>query len=155
MKGWLTIGRLAAAAQVPTDTIRYYESVGLMPPPARSEAGYRLYPRSEVRRLQLIKRAKLLGLSLAEIKELVDHTFTDSCAHLQRALLDRIPAQVSEIERRMTELQALKDELRALQTQLASLDVTTVRDVVGECAYCPVVEGTAGEGRAPAGATAG
>lgn len=66
MEGRLTIGRLATEAGVPADTIRYYESVGLLPPPARSEAGYRLYPRAELRRLRLIRRAKLLGLSLAE-----------------------------------------------------------------------------------------
>jgi MerR family copper efflux transcriptional regulator len=147
MKGWLTIGRVAAAAQVPTDTIRYYESVGLLPPAARSAAGYRLYQRSEVRRLQLIKRAKLLGLSLSDIKDLVDQTFTDSCAHLQRELLDRIPAQVDEIERRMAELQALKEELYALQAQLVSLDVIGVGAMVAECEYCPCIEGTEGGGQ--------
>jgi MerR family copper efflux transcriptional regulator len=142
MKGWLTIGRLAAEAQMPTDTIRYYESVGLLPAPARSAAGYRLYSRAEVRRLQLIKRAKLLGLSLQDIKDLVDQTFRGSCAHLQRELLGRIPAQVAEIERRMAELEALKGALDALQRQLLSLDVTEVQGVVAECPYCPVVEGT-------------
>ena len=47
----LTIGRLAAETQLSADTIRYYEAVELLPPPWRSAAGYRLYPRSEVRRL--------------------------------------------------------------------------------------------------------
>lgn len=146
MQGGLTIGRLAAEAGVPTDTIRYYESVGLLPKPSRSEAGYRLYARSEVRRLELIKRAKLLGLSLGDIKVLVDQTFDDSCAHLQRELLERIPIQLDEIERRMAELQALRNELHALQRQLTSLDVADVQGVVGECPYCPIVEGTAPSG---------
>jgi len=148
MKGALTIGRLAAEVQVPTDTIRYYESVGLLPAAARSEAGYRLYPRSEVRRLRLIKRAKLLGLSLDDIKSLVDQTFTGSCAHLQGELLERIPAQLAELERRMAELQALKDDLCTLQEQLATLDVADTNAVVAECAYCPVVEGTGTNGPA-------
>ena len=146
MKGWLTIGRLAAEAGVSADTIRYYESVGLLPAPARSESGYRLYSRAELRRLQLIKRAKLLGLSLGDIKDLVDQTFTDSCAHLQRELLDRIPVQLDEIERRMADLEALRHELRALERQLNGLDVAEVQGVVGECPYCPVVEGTAAVG---------
>lgn len=141
MKGWLTIGRLAAEAGVSADTIRYYESVGLMPTPTRSDAGYRLYSRAELRRLQLIKRAKLLGLSLSEIKDLVDQTFTDSCAHLQRELLERIPVQLEEIERRMAELEALRSELRAVQGQLASLDASEVQGVVANCPHCPVVEG--------------
>src|SRR5947209_926295 len=98
MKGRLTIGRVSAELQLPTDTIRYYESVGLVPRPARSEAGYRLYSRQDVRRLQLIKRAKLLGLSLDDIKQLVEETFTGSCTHLQQALLARIPAQLAEVE---------------------------------------------------------
>jgi DNA-binding transcriptional MerR regulator len=148
MKGVLTIGRLAAETQVPADTIRYYEAVGLLPPAARSAAGFRLYGRAEVRRLQLIKRAKLLGLSLDEIKTLVDQTFTGSCAHLQEELLQRIPVQLAEIERRLGELQALKADLCALQGQLASLDVAEGGAVVAECEYCAVIEGTAGNGSA-------
>ena len=135
MKGQITIGRLAAEAQVSADTIRYYESVGLLPQPARSEAGYRLYSRADLRRLLLITRAKLLGLSLQEIKALVDQTFTGSCEHLQQELLDRIPAQLTEIERRMTELRALKDELHGLQRQLTSLDMVEGQAVVAECEH--------------------
>jgi MerR family transcriptional regulator, copper efflux regulator len=145
MRQQLTIGRLAAAAQVPTDTIRYYESIGLLPPPERSPAGYRLYPRTEVRRLQLIRQAKLLGLSLEDIKDLVDETFTGSCEHLQRELLQRIPAQLSELERRMDGLRTLELELRALENQLTVSDITGAQEMVADCAYCPVVEGTAGQ----------
>lgn len=139
MKGSLTIGRVAAETRVPADTIRYYESVGLLPPPVRSEAGYRLYGRSDVRRLQLIKRAKLLGLSLDEIKQLVDETFTGTCTHLQQRLLARIPAQLAEVERRLSELTALRDDLAALQTQLGGLDIVAGA-VVADCPFCPVVE---------------
>jgi DNA-binding transcriptional MerR regulator len=141
MKGQLTIGRLAAETGVSADTIRYYESVGLMPMPTRSEAGYRLYSRAEIRRLRLIKRAKLLGLSLGEIKALVDQTFTGSCAHLQRALLERVPVQLAEVERRMAELETLRGELRAVQWQLSGLDASEVQGVVADCPHCPVVEG--------------
>lgn len=136
MDGLLTIGRLAAAAQVPTDTVRYYESVGLLPHPLRSDAGYRLYPRTEVRRLQLIKRAKLLGLSLAEVKDLVDQTFTESCAHLQAVLLDRVPGQLRVIDQRIADLHALKHELLALQEHLRRLDGRLPAEPVAECENC-------------------
>lgn len=140
----LRIGQLAAAARVPANTIRYYEAVGLLPQPARSAAGYRLYPRSEVRWLKLVKQAKLLGLSLPEVKDLVDQTFTGTCAHLQRSLLERIPAQVAEVERRIAELHALKQELVAMWDHLRLLDGTRAGDPVVECENCPCVAGMEG-----------
>jgi len=141
----LTIGRLASATRMPAHTIRYYESVGLLPPPTRSPAGYRLYPRVAVRRLQLIKRAKLLGLSLPEVKDLVDHTFTESCSHLQQALLERIPRQLDDINRRIAELAVLKGELVALQDHLHRLDGSAPGEPVAECEGCPCVAGADNE----------
>ena len=138
----LTIGQLAVATHVSADTIRYYESVGVLPAPARSSAGYRLYPPTEVRRLQLVKQAKLLGLSLPEVREFVAHTFTDSCAHLQQTLLDRIPAQVADIEARIASLTVLKDELVTLQAHLERLEGTLPGDPVIACEQCPCVAGT-------------
>lgn len=140
----LTIGQLAAAAQVSADTIRYYESVGLMPPPARSPAGYRLYPHTAIRRLHLIRQAKLLGMSLATAKEFVDRTFTDTCAHLQRALLDQIPVQLAGVERRIAELEALRGELLAMQASLQRLDGTLPADPVVDCARCPCIDALEG-----------
>lgn len=135
----LTIGRIAKAAQLPVDTIRYYESLGLLPPAHRSPANYRLYPHTEIRRLQLIKQAKLLGLSLPQVKELVDQTFTDSCAHLQEAMLRRIPKQVADIDQRIAALQALKRDLLALQDRLHRLDGSATGEPVAECHDCPCV----------------
>ena len=140
MKAWLTIGELAREVHVSTDTIRYYESVGLLPPAKRSEAGYRMYSRADQRRLLLIARAKLLGLSLRDVKELVDQTFSGSCEHLQQELLDRIPTQLAEVERRIQELHALRDGLQLLQRQLSSLHLVERRAVVADCEHCPVVD---------------
>lgn len=140
MDGLLTVGRLAAEADLSPHAIRYYESVGLIPAPARSEAGYRLYPRSELRRLQLISRAKMLGLSLAEIKALVDETFSGSCVHLQAALLSRIPVQIRKIDQRIEELQSLRSELTALVDHLAGLNITE-SDQVSECESCSCLTG--------------
>jgi DNA-binding transcriptional MerR regulator len=66
----LTVGQLARATGVPAKTIRYYEQVGVLPVPRRSDAGYRHYSRHDVHRLLFIRRARALGLSLANLKAL-------------------------------------------------------------------------------------
>jgi len=63
----LTIGKIAAAAGVTSDTIRYYERMKLLPKPTRTAAGYRQYPQAIVSRLALIRNAQRFGFSLVEI----------------------------------------------------------------------------------------
>ena len=137
----LTIGQLAAAAQVSPDTIRYYEAVGVLPAPVRSPAGYRLYSRTELRRLQLVKQAKLLGLSLVEVRDFVAQTITDSCAHLQATLLEHIPTQLAEVDARIAELEALRHDLLMLQEHLQRLEGALPVDPLVECEQCPCVAG--------------
>ena len=60
----LTIGQLAELTRVPTKTIRYYEQSGILPTPRRSDSNYRLYSETDVRRLELIRRARLLDMTL-------------------------------------------------------------------------------------------
>src|SRR5437879_4439940 len=67
----LTIGRLSQESGVNLETVRFYERRGLLPKPPRSASGYRLYPAEALRRLRFIHRAKELGFSLTEIKELL------------------------------------------------------------------------------------
>src|ERR671911_1177373 len=67
----LKIGEVANWTGLSIKTIRYYESRGLLEQPSRTEGGYRLYGPEEVARLRFVQRAKLLGLTLEEIKELV------------------------------------------------------------------------------------
>jgi MerR family Zn(II)-responsive transcriptional regulator of zntA len=67
----LTIGKLAAAAGVRSDTLRYYEREGLIEPAGKSPAGYRLYDKESARRLRFIKQAQQCGFTLAEIRELL------------------------------------------------------------------------------------
>jgi Hg(II)-responsive transcriptional regulator len=66
----LTIGRLAKRAGLGIETVRFYERQGLIEAPPRTESNYRIYPVEEVSRLKFIKRAKDLGFTLKEIKEL-------------------------------------------------------------------------------------
>src|SRR3989304_7739117 len=99
MKAGVTIGELAGELQLNPKTIRYYEEVGLLPEPRRSESGYRLYSAYEMERLRLIKRAKVLGLSLAEIKEIVEYAIDGRCGILKERLLLLVEAKLAEIDR--------------------------------------------------------
>lgn len=67
----LTIGKVARLAEVGVETIRFYEREGLIEEPSRGESGYRQYPKETIQRLRFIKRAKDLGFTLREIKELL------------------------------------------------------------------------------------
>ena len=68
----LTIGKLAKQVGIGIETVRFYERQGLIEEPPRTDSNYRIYPEDEVKRLQFIKRAKDLGFTLKEIKELIE-----------------------------------------------------------------------------------
>lgn len=105
----LTIGRLAEAAGVHVETIRYYERRGLLPVPPRTASGYRQYSESEVRRLELIRRAKDLGFSLSEIAVLLgEGGGTDGAVGGGAAAEVRVRRAASE------KLVSVEGELRAL-----------------------------------------
>src|SRR5262245_52483459 len=90
----LTIGVIARQAHVRIETLRYYERMGLVTPPPRNGANYRLYPAETVRRVQFIKRAQELGFSLKEITELLALRATPEtpCADIRTRALDKITA---------------------------------------------------------------
>jgi len=67
----LTIGKLAGATGTKVETIRYYEQIGLLPAPARSAANYRTYGAAHLRRLSFIRRARDLGFSIDQVRELM------------------------------------------------------------------------------------
>lgn len=110
-----TIGELARRAGCKVQTIRYYESVGLMPPPARSAGNQRLYDRADVDRLGFIRHGRELGFSLTAIRELLaladdpEHSCTEA---------DRIAKlRLVEVEGRIVRLEALRRELRRMIRQ--------------------------------------
>src|ERR1700757_3280356 len=78
--GALSVGQLAARAQVRTDTIRYYERAGLLPVPRRTGGDHRRYEAADIDRLLFIRGAQRLGLRLAEIRELLAVRDTGVCA---------------------------------------------------------------------------
>ncbi|OGN91712.1 MAG: hypothetical protein A2Z70_01760 [Chloroflexi bacterium RBG_13_48_17] len=120
MKAGLTIGELAGKLQLNPKTIRYYEDVGLLPAPRRTDSGYRLYSRYEIERLQLIKRAKILGLSLAEIKDLVAYAIDGRCSVMEDRLFTLVTTKLEEIDQKIEELVIFRDNLRQYHLDLSS-----------------------------------
>jgi len=113
----MRIGELARSAGMAASALRYYEQAGLLPPARRSEAGYRLYGPEAAGRLAFVRRARALGLSLREIRQLVDGPRADNGA--ERAAVRHVVAhKVADVDRRLRELEALRAELSALYVRL-------------------------------------
>jgi len=108
----MNIGRLAQLAGVPIDTVRYYERQRLLPVPVRSPGGYRRYAPADVARLNFIRRAKALGFTLDEIRDLL----ALSSAHDgdMAAVRDAAAGKLADVERRLAELARVRDGLRQL-----------------------------------------
>ena len=113
----LRIGDLARRSGIATSALRFYEDAGLLAPSSRSEAGYRLYDPTALGRLDFIQRARRLGLSLAEIRELIASTTLDQAADRDR-VRHVVAHKLAETERRVNELTVLKTELEALYVRL-------------------------------------
>ena len=108
----MLIGELAARTQVPAKTIRYYEEVDLMAPPARTSTGYRDYDKLAVERLKFIRGAQSLGFGLGEIREIIAYRDRGEtpCAHV----LDLIQRRSRELVERIDELRRSQKELEKL-----------------------------------------
>ncbi|HEY9855318.1 MAG TPA: heavy metal-responsive transcriptional regulator [Stenomitos sp.] len=115
----LYIGDLAKRVGTNPKTIRYYEDLGLLSEPERTESGYRRYAESDVERLRFILNAKALGLSLNEIKDIVDlwASGTAPCGHVSRLLEDKL----SMLDAKIQELTAFRDGLRAYKDRIDAL----------------------------------
>ena len=107
----LTIGKLAAAAGVGVETIRFYERKELLEQPEKI-GGFRKYPMSYVDRIKFIKRSQLLGFTLSEVKELLELTLkeTSQC----RDVLEKTESKITEIEKKIRDLEAMKASLKSL-----------------------------------------
>jgi DNA-binding transcriptional MerR regulator len=108
----LTRGRLARSAGVHSETIRYYERMGLLMEPARTPSGYRQYDTDTLQRLSFIKHVQTLGFTLSEIAELLALQFDAhlSCDYLQQ----KAQTKVDAINTRIAALTALRETLLAL-----------------------------------------
>jgi MerR family copper efflux transcriptional regulator len=107
-----TIGEVAKRAGVGIDTVRYYERSDLLPSPTRRASGYREYEASDVRRLRFIRRAKEIGFSLDEIRELL--VLSSDRERGVRGIKTRAEERLAAIEARILELQRVRRGLKAL-----------------------------------------
>lgn len=122
-----TIGKLAMAADVNVETIRYYQRLALIKEPAKPDQGYRQYSPEYVSRVRFIKRAKQLGFTLKEIRELLD-LGDGHCQEVQQ--LTRL--KVTMIEERLRDLHTMQ---RALVDLLAQCEATDGKDI-----HCALIE---------------
>ena len=130
----MRIGELAGRLDLNTQTIRYYERIGLLPEPERTESGYRAYGAEDERRLRFIKNARSAGLTLGEVKEvLAFHERGEApCAYVTEAIARR----AEEIERQIAELTKFKRELDRLHERAANLSAREPRPE----GYCHIIE---------------
>ena len=106
------VGEVARSLGLNPQTIYFYERIGLIPPPQRTEAGYRLFAEADVKRLAFITHAKTLGLTLEEIKEIL--LLQDGQSLPCQEVLARLFQKIEQIEVTMSQLQKLKGELLPL-----------------------------------------
>ena len=136
-----TIGKLAAAAEVGIETIRFYERQGLLDPADRRPSGYRQYEEEAVARLQFIRRAKDLGFTLGEIRELLELKLGDSstAADVKR----RTERKIAQIEEKIELLQHMRTALHKLAQACHG------RGPIGECPILMAMEGRTRPVRTP------
>ena len=117
MSTQMRIGEMARRVGVNARTIRYYEQVGLLAEPPRTETGYRLYSDHDTARLAFIRRARALDFSLGEIKEILNcrRSGAAPCPYVARLIHTKITA----VEQRIAELEKLKRELQSLEREAA------------------------------------
>lgn len=122
----MTIGRLADAAEVNVETIRYYQRIGLINEPEKPQQGFRKYSCRSLEQIIFIKRAKQLGFSLQEIADLLEMG-DGNCSDVRV----RAEKKRDKIEKQIKDLQALKDTLNQL--------IQACRSGKGK-QKCPIVE---------------
>lgn len=135
MSGSVTIGEASRASRIKVPTIRYYEEIGLLPSPPRSDGNRRLYDADDLRRLRFIRHARELGFEIEPIRQLLalsGHP-TRSCAGA-----DEIAAtHLADIDHKIARLTALRDEIARMadcgHRRVADCRVIEVLGDHGEC----------------------
>ena len=128
----MRIGELAEASGTTTKTLRFYEEVGLLPAPPRTASGYRDYTPNMLSRLDFIRRSRTAGLTLAQIREILDirDAGVAPCQHVQ----DLLQGRLEELERQITDVQALRHTVSQLRDGAATIDPTNC-DTTIVCRY--------------------
>ena len=127
MPSELTIGKLAEAAGVNIETIRYYQRRGLLDEPPKPLGGHRRYAMQEAKRLRFIKRAQVLGFTLSEVGGLLHLDAACACADTRELAVRKLAL----IEQRMADLKAMQEVLVGLVQQC---------DAGDGGAACPIID---------------
>lgn len=132
----MKIGELAQRAGVGIDTVRYYEREGLLPKAPRLASGYRVYDQNDIRRLRFVRRAKALGFTLPEIRELLalsSHRDDDMAAMKAAAI-----AKLTDVHAKLAELNRIREGLELLIASCpghGSLDDCPILNALAEGAH--------------------
>ncbi len=118
-EGLLGVAEIGRRTGLTRKALRHYEELGLVEPAARTDAGYRLYDSEALRRIELVNRAKVLGLRLSEAKEFL-HVAEGCCGDHHPELAELVEKKLTETEQRITELQSLRGTLTTVLDRLAS-----------------------------------
>ena len=116
-----SIGEIAKKLEMSQRTIRYYEEIGLLNSIKRVEGGRRVYTDEDLRRLKLIKRLKIMGMTLSEMQELeAMWTIEKSTDKVLERLLELMNNQLNRLDDRITDLNILKNEIVEYQKRIKS-----------------------------------
>ena len=134
MASGLSIGDLGKATGTKVETIRYYETVGLLPKPARTAGNYRTYTATHLTRLGFIRRARDLGFSLDEVRQLL--RLSDDRDRRCDEVDAIAKAHLADVEQKIADLEALRGELKGLIRQCRR----------GSIAECKILDALAPQG---------
>ena len=128
----LSIGKVARKVGLNPKTIRYYEEVGLIPPPKRrgggwASPGYRIFTKADIGRLTFIKQARLLDLSLGQIKDLLETVEEGCCSSARPHLKTLLEAKLLEIDEKMEALKGLRSNLQGLYQKTTEVELSQRR----------------------------
>ena len=125
----ITRSALAQRAGIGSETIRYYERIGLLEEPRRNRSGHRVYEEADLARLVFIRRAQELGFSLEDIREILSLRLQEvaECSHVER----RATRRLADVRGRMRDLERMEQSLKEL---IASCRANPFK------ASCPVYE---------------
>ena len=113
----LTVAEVGRRTGLTRKALRLYEEMGLVEPAGRTDAGYRLYDDEALRRIELVNRAKVLGLSLAEAEEFI-HVAEGCCGENHPQLAKLVQGKLAETEQRIDDLRNLRETLRGVLDRL-------------------------------------
>ena len=130
----LSIGSLSKQTSCNIETIRYYERIGLLPKPPRTEGGHRLYKNEHIKRLTFVRRSRELGFTLDGVKELLN--LVDGGDYTCGEVLTLTAQHLNEVRQKIKDLRRLEKTLKTIVADCQG----------GEVPECPIVDALFGEG---------